>query len=219
MNQDIPSSVCLFLSADKLVPLDTAFSAGTEIPCSKKKVKTNDLGVFLLAFSLWDLQQKGIIELKQIKKKSFIIFQSTILTVNREKDSPASGVLENLLLEHMNGKALEVKNLVHRILKEDTPWPHKVIINAVINDAINLGLGSADEIKGSVKQFLKGFGGNVNFIPACEMIKLFTPSFDLMSNKWNQFGKDSPGLCRLLMSACRAGVNSRIMNNDDNGSD
>jgi len=219
MQQTIPASVHLYLSADKLVPADSAFTAGTDIPCRKKKVKTNDLGIFLLAFSIWNLKEKGVVELRMVKKKSFFLFQSTVMVIERLQELPDEGTLESLILGGFKAKEVELKQLIHGILKEDSPWPHKVIINTVINNTVSLGLGTADEIKNSVKQFFKNLSGNVNFVPHCESILPLQPAFDQLAEKWNQFGALSPELSKELISTCRAGINSRILNNDDNGGD
>ena len=219
MYDSIPASVQLFLSADKLVPLDNAFSAGTDIPCRKKTVKTNELGVYLLAFAFWDLKQKGCIDLELTKKKSFFVFDSTVLCVKKIKNLPASGGLESLIMEGLNDKAIEMQKLVNIILKEDHPWPHKIIINTVISDAILLGFGKSEEIKGSMNNFFKGLNGSVNFIPECEAILPLETIFDDLNDQWRLFGKNSPQINRLLFSACRAGLNSRVMNHDDNGGD
>jgi hypothetical protein len=219
MQQTIPASVQLYLSADKLVPADTAFTAGTDIPCRKKKVKTNDLGVFLLAFSIWNLKEKGIVDLRLVKKKSFFVFQSTVMVIEKLQELPDAGILESLVLDGIAAKEVELKDLIHGILKEDSPWPHKVIINTVINNTVSLGLGTADEVKNSVKQFFKNLSGNVNFVPECESILPLQPVFDELEEQWNQFGTQSPELRNTLISTCRAGINSRILNNDDNGGD
>ena len=219
MYDSIPASVQLFLSADKLVPLDNAFSAGTDIPCRKKAVKTNELGVFLLAFAFWDLKQKGCIDLQLKKRKSFFVFDSTVLCVKRIENRPSSGGLESLIMDGLNEKEIEVQKLVNSILKEDHPWPHKIIINTVINHAIMLGFGKSEEIKGSMKNLFKGLNGNVNFIPQCEAIQPLESIFDDMNDQWSLFGRNSPQVNQLLLSSCRAGLNSRVMNHDDNGGD
>jgi len=219
MQSTIPASVQLYLSADKLVPHDTAFTAGTDIPCRKKKVKTNELGVMLLAFAIWNLQEQGVVNLKLVKKKSFIFFQSTVMSIAKIKDLPDAGTLESLILGGFTTRELELKELIHGILKEDSPWPHKVIINTVINNTIALGLGTAEQMKSSVKQFFKDLSGNVNFIPNCETILPLEPAFDKLAEKWNQFGTGSPELNKTLIATCRSGINSRILNQDDNGSD
>jgi hypothetical protein len=219
IQQVIPASVHLYLSADRLVPHDTAFTAGTDIPCRNKKVKTNHLAVFLLAFTIWNLKKKGHIDFRLVKKKSFFLFQSTVMVVEKLRDLPDEGNLESMVLDGITAKEIELQKLIHDILKEDSPWPHKVIINTVIHNTVSLGLGTVDQVKNSVKQFFKDLSGNVNFVPHCENILSLQPAFDQLAEQWEQFSTETPELSKALISNCRSGINSRVLNRDDNGSD
>ncbi|HEY0667963.1 MAG TPA: hypothetical protein VGD22_07295 [Sphingobacteriaceae bacterium] len=214
MNQNYPASVQLFLFADKLVPADSAFSASTLIPYSQKKVKTNDLAVLLLAFTIWDLLQKNCINLSVKKSMVMLLIPSSTLEVSLDKDIPVSGDLENLLLGCMNRKGTTLKNVIYQLLNEHSAWPHKQIIHIVTENTSAVGLGSIRNNGTGMKQMLNGFSGNTGFEPNHTLIAPLEPAFNFMQQQWNDFCFSSAKTSGMLVTDCRSALNSRITQTD-----
>lgn len=214
MIQNYPASVQLFLFADKLVPADSAFSASTLIPYSQKKVKTNDLAVLLLAFTIWDLLQKNCINLSIKKSMVMLLIPSSTLEVSLDKDIPVSGDLENLLLGCMNHKGTALKDVIYQLLNEHSAWPHKQIISIVTENTSALGLGSISNNGTGMKQMLKGFSGNTGFESNNTLIAPLEPSFNFMQQQWNDFCFSSAKTSGILVTDCRSALNSRITQTD-----
>ena len=214
MLNTVPASVKLFLFADKLVPADTAFSAGTMIPYNQKKVKTNDLAVLLLAFTLWDLYQKNCInlELKNSKKLFFIPSVKLIISINKEM--PVLGDLENWLISGIRSIDEDVKGLIYRLLHENQAWPHKSIINMVVFNSCHEELGKIVQLNSGASNLLNGFSGNTNFEVDIPSASLVEPEFELLLQQWNQFCLSSSKTSEALISACRSALNSRVTQND-----
>ncbi|HEY0770587.1 MAG TPA: hypothetical protein VGD31_09665 [Sphingobacteriaceae bacterium] len=214
MNQNYPASVQLFLFADKLVPADSAFSASTLIPYSQKKVKTNDLAVLLLAFTIWDLLQKNCINLSVKKSMVMLLIPSSTLEVSLDKDIPVSGDLENLLLGCMGRKGTALKNVIYQLLNEHSAWPHKQIIHIVTENTSAVGLGSIRNNVTGMKQMLKSFSGNTGFEPNHTLIAPLEPAFNFMQQQWNDFCFSSAKTSGMLVTDCRSALNSRITQTD-----
>lgn len=210
MLKTIPASVKLFLFADKLVPADNVFSASTMIPYNQKKVKTNELAVFLLAFTLWDLFQKNCISLQLINAKKLFILPYVKLIIGINKEIPFLGDLENWLIGGISGTDEEVKTLIYRLLHENQVWPHKKIINMVVFNACYENLGRIDQLTSDASKLLKGFTGNTNFEVNVSTVALLEPEFELLLQQWNQFCLSSSTVSEALISACRSALNSRI---------
>ena len=214
MHQIVPASVKLFLFADKIVPGDTAFSAGTLISYSQKKVKTNELAVFLLAFTLWDLFRKNCIslEVRNSKKLFFIPVETLIISI--QKDIPVLGDLENWLIRGIKGSDDDVKKLIYLLLDENQPWPHKRVIHIVLNESCDMGLGKINERESGTNKLLKGFSGNTDFEAANLPVSKIELEFDLTVQQWNQFLLSSSRIAGMLITACRGALNSRVTQND-----
>lgn len=214
MNHNFPASVQLFLFADKIVPAESTFSASTLIPYSQKKVKTNDLAVLLLAFTIWDLLQKNCIHLSIKKSMIMMVIPSSTLEVSLDKDIPVSGDLENLLLGCMNRQGTTLKKVISELLNEQSAWPHKQIIGTVTANTCTLGLGSIQNSETGMKGILKGFSGDTNFEPHHTLIAPLEPSFHFMQQQWNNFCISSAKTSGMLVTDCRSALNSRIIQTD-----
>lgn len=214
MLNTVPASVKLFLFADKLVPADTAFSAGTLISFSQKKVKTNELAVFLLAFTLWDLFHKNYIHLEVKSTKKMFFIPSEKLNISINKDIPVLGSLENWLLKGIESPDEEVKKLIYKLLNENQVWPHKKIIHIVLNDACDMGFGKINEKDSGKSKLLKGFTGDTGFEADIDSVSILEAEFDLSLQQWNQFFLSSSKIAGMLINACRGGLNARVTQND-----
>lgn len=214
MRQTVPASVQLFLFADKLVSADSAFSAGTLIPYSQKKVKTNDLAAYLLAFTIWDMLGKNCIRLEIRKKKVMLLIPSASLEISLNKDIPVSGDLEAWLLEGVERNGQDLEKVIYKLLKQDMAWPHKEIINIVLDNTCSLGLGEIKAQASSAKALLKSFTGSTDFEPERVLIANLEPDFELLIQEWNQFSLELPKLNGMLITNCRSALNSRTAQND-----
>lgn len=214
MQKNVPASIMLFLFADKVVPADTAFSAGTLISYSQKKVKTNELAVYLLAFTLWDLYQKKYISLEIGSSKKMFFIPSEKLNINVKKDIPVLGDLENWLISGVESPDEDVKKLIYRLLKSDQVWPHKTIIQIVLNNTCDMGLGKISEQDPAKSKLLKSFTGNLDFEVKYDLVSTTEADFDLSLQQWNQFILTSSKIAGMLITACRGALNSRVIQND-----
>ena len=212
MQLNVPASVQLFLFADKLVPADIAFSAGTRVSYSQKKVRTNELATNLLAFTTWDLYQNQIINLEVQHGKKMIFIPTERLCVSMKKDLPVSGSLESWLVGGINAEE-ELKEVIHALFAEDEIWPHRKIILTVSADACDMGLGKAGQ-NGSRNPVFSGFSGDIDFEVERTIASEIEPLFDLKVQQWNQFILNSPKIAGFLITACRAALNSRVLQND-----
>jgi len=213
MQQIVPVSTQLFLFADKVVPLSSAFTAETLISYSQKKVKTNELAAYLLAFTLWNLFQKKFIslEIQPVKKMFFI--PSGKLVVCIKKDIPVFGDLENWLIKGIERPNQDVKQLIHNLFDEDQAWPHKIIIHKVSKEACESGFGKI-RLSGSDNSVLRGFTGNIDFEANSVIVSELEDEFDLIVQQWNQFLALSSKIAGMLITLCRSALNSRVIQND-----
>jgi hypothetical protein len=213
MHQVAPASVQLFLFADRLTPADTAFSAGTRIAFSQKKVKTNELAVYLLAFSLWDLFHKNCIRLdiRHVRKMFFISVEKLFIILN--KDIPVSGSLESWMMSRIRGEG-EAQSIIRHILEVDEVWPHKKIIYMVAADACDMGLGRVSESYKGSSSVLRSLSGDLDFDVERSLVSKVEPEFELLLQQWQQFLVASPKTAKLLINACRSALNSRVIQND-----
>lgn len=214
MQQTVPASIKLFLFADKMVPADTVFSPGTLISYSQKKVKTNELAVFLLAYTLWDLYQKNYISLEVRNTKKMFFIPSEKLNISIKKDIPVLGDLENWLIRGIESSDEDVKKLIYKLLKENQAWPHRTINHIVLNDACDKGFGKINEQDTGRSKLLKGFTGNTDFEAETSSVSIFEAEFDLSLQEWNQFLLSSAKIAGMLITACRGALNSRVTQND-----
>lgn len=214
MQKTVPASIMLFLFADKLVPTDSAFSAGTLISYSKKTVKTNELATLLLAFTLWDLFHKNYIILDIQKTKKMFFIPSEKLNISIKKDIPVQGDLENLLIRDIEGSYEEVKKRIHKLLKTDQVWPHKTIINIVTNNTCDIGIGKIKEASNPKEKLVNIFSGNIDFEAEIGSVSALESEFNLIFQQWNQFNLSSSKIAGMLLNSCRAGLNSRLVQYD-----
>jgi hypothetical protein len=213
MRQALPASVQLFLFADKLVAADTVFSAGTRISFSQKKVKTNELAVYLLAFTLWDLSQKTCISLdiRHVKAMFFIPVEKLYIGFNR--DIPVPGSLESLIIKQVKGNG-DAQIVIRHVLEVDEVWPHKKIIQLVATNACEMGLGKTSESYQGHSSVLRFLSGDLDFDVERSLVLKVEPEFELMLQQWQQFLVASQKTAKFLINACRSALNSRVIQND-----
>lgn len=213
MHLNVPASVQLFLFADKLVPADTPFAAATRLSYSQKKVKTNELATYLLAFMTWDLYQTNSVNLEVQNGKKLFFIPTEKLWISLKKDLPVSGNLENWLVSGLENEE-ELSKVLHALLKVDEAWPHKKIIHIVSTDACGMGLGKTRDNNSKMSSFLSGMSGDIDFEVERGLVSEIEPLFDLKVQQWNQFITNSPKIAGFLITACRAALNSRVLQND-----
>ncbi|HEY9342569.1 MAG TPA: hypothetical protein VIQ23_13370 [Hanamia sp.] len=210
----IPASVQLFLFADQVVPADSALSAGTTIPFRNKKVKTNDLAVYLCAFAIFNLMENQIIHAEVKKKKILFLIPSTDVMLHQLSNESINGNLENLLKNEIAPEPVALKKIINKALQQDSPWPHKTIIYEVVKDSCQLGFGAQTQAVGGVKGLLKSFTGNLDFTPDIQKIEPEEVHFKTLLSKWEHFKNTNRELYDELLADCKAGINSRTQQND-----
>lgn len=93
-------------------------------------------------------------------------------------------------------------------------WPHKVIINEVVQNSCRLEFGSQPTSDAGVKEFLKGFKGDIDFMPNIPKIALEENNFQDFVASWEHFKMTNSDVYDQLVIGCKAGINSRVRQSD-----
>jgi hypothetical protein len=135
------------------------------------------------------------------------------ISVSVKKDIPVLGDLENLLVRGINNND-NVMKLIHTLIKKDDVWPHRKIIHIVSADACGLGLGKAGTSNYGKNPALLSLSGDYDFEVDRTLASHIEAEFDFKIQQWNEFMFSKSKIADLLVTSCRAALNSRVIQND-----
>lgn len=217
--------VLSFLFADRIVPADTMFSAGTVLPCSDAKVQSTALAATLFAVAIWDLRERGrlTVSVEERKRLGFVKTNPVLLrptapvpaggSTDTPPDVATATLQDEILAEVSDPDGIRVKDLVWRWFREDAPSPNAVVINRVKADAVHEGFyEEIDSGHGKVGRF---FLGATELHPRCDVVESHRAEAEALFARWQTFLQTEVDLAARLVKECEKGIGSRTESDED----
>ena len=199
-------STLLYLFADRIVPRDTAWTTGVEVPCAGVKVQRRPLAALMFAAAFFSLRQQGLVELSLGTRRAlFVPNQAVNVTGVAGAERPA---LEGAVLAHLTATTEDhVYEIIRRWFRTSAadPW-HSVIEQGVQEAAALEYLVSVDAHRGRVGAWLLG---ETKRTGACDRIAALAGDYEEFAAHWQRFCRSERELCRPLMSECERAIRSR----------
>ncbi len=211
---EVTASSLAFPFAERFVPADRAFTAGTQLPCTGAKMQSKPLADLLVAIALWDLRERGLAGLEMAEHRG-LIRRTQKLSVRRLGPPLGTAGIEDGLLAAVTDDPKRnnaVFDIVWRWLGRDSNEPYKQVIQAVVQALSGAGYYQAvDAERGRVTGAILG---NTKLDPVCERITGLRPQFEALAERWSAFQRREPELYTQLLKSVSEGISSRRSSSD-----